>query len=624
VIHCTCLNIEGFPMKIAAAFLGVLLSCSNALAKPVEDAATLLARARVTSGGAAWDAVGALSAKGTEKASGLQAEWRSMLDLRDGRSHQSADFGVVRYAEGFDGHDHWRQDASGGLHNLDSVFARTATVTDAWLARRGWLRADAAGAKLGALAMRSEGEKNYAVVTVTPPGGQPVELWFDPASARLERSVRTMPISIVSVTYADYRKVDGVELPFSTTTRDDAGNGDDIVELQSYQLHASASDSDFVRPSLPDDAHVPAAGTTVPLDFTRYLVVEAKLNGKGPFAFILDTGGHDIITPDVAQQLGLKAVGSGTSGGAGEGTMAQADVRVDRFEIGAAVMTDQHFFVMPLQYGTIERGARTPLAGIIGMEVFERFGVRIDYRAKTLTLRPRTGYRHVGGGTPLRMTFSDDLPLVEASFEGKRGDFALDTGNGGSLLVQHLWAGQQGLTQQLKSGIELVSYGAGGASRNWASRAGRFDIAGQTQRHLVARYAEDKHGAFSSRTEAGNLGTEVLAPFTLDFDYASGQVWFEPVPGWTPSPFDRSGVRAYKERADAFNVVLVGDKTPGATAGIKAGDEIIAVDGMAAKQLSGDDWFHKITQAPGTSLALTLRRDGVERQAMLMLRELLP
>ncbi|MEO7323404.1 MAG: aspartyl protease family protein [Dokdonella sp.] len=611
-------------MKSTTMVFGLLLLCANASAASVKTATALLARARAASGGKVWDGIAAISARGTEKASGLSAQWRLDVDLQGGRLRQSADFGVLRYAEGIDGHAHWRQDASGGIHDLDSGFARTATITDAWLARRGWLHADAAGAKLGALTSKREGDKTYAVFAATPRNGQAVELWFDPSSARLERSVRTMPISIVSVSYSDYRKVDGVELPFSIVTRDDAGNGDDVVELQSYATHASAADADFTRPSPPDDASVPVAGTVVPIEFERYVVVEAKLNGKGPFAFILDTGGHDIITPDIAKQLGLTAVGSGTSGGAGEGTMSQSDVRIARFEIGEAVMTDQHFFVMPLQYSTVERGARAPLAGILGLEVFERFGVRLDYRAKTLTLRPRVGYRHVGGGTSLRMTFSDDLPLVQATLEGKGGDFALDTGNGGSLVVQHLWAERVGLAQRLKGGIEMVSYGAGGASRNWASRADHFRIAGQDLRRLEARYAEDKHGSFSSRTEAGNIGTDVLAQFTLDFDYGSRQVWFESTPGWSPSPFDRSGVRAYKERADAFTVVLVGENTPAALAGVRKADEIVAIDGVAANEVSGDAWFRKITQAPGTTLALTFRRDGVERQATLKLRERLP
>jgi hypothetical protein len=225
---------------------------------------------------------------------------------------------------------------------------------------------------------------------------------------------------------------------------------------------------------------------------------------------------------------------------------------------------------------------------------------------------------------PLRIAFADDIPLVEAGFEGHRGDFALDTGNGGSMLVQHVWAERVGLAKRLKSGIAMVSYGAGGASRNWASRVDHFGIAGQDLRHQIARYAEDRHGSFSSRTEAGNIGSDVLAYFTLDFDYAAKQVWFEPSPSWSPPPFDRSGVRAYKERADAFSVVLVGERTPAALAGMKKGDEIVSIDGTSATRLSGDEWFRKITQAPGTALKLGLRRDGAERSVTLTLRELLP
>jgi len=35
----------------------------------------------------------------------------------------------------------------------------------------------------------------------------------------------------------------------------------------------------------------------------------------------------------------------------------------------------------------------------------------------------------------------------------------------------------------------------------------------------IVRYAEDSAGAFSSRTETANIGTEALANFVLDFDY---------------------------------------------------------------------------------------------------------
>ena len=45
----------------------------------------------------------------------------------------------------------------------------------------------------------------------------------------------------------------------------------------------------------------------MPVEYDGDVVVEAMLNGQGPFAFILDTGGHDILTPEVAAALGPQA-----------------------------------------------------------------------------------------------------------------------------------------------------------------------------------------------------------------------------------------------------------------------------------------------------------------------------
>jgi hypothetical protein len=287
------------------------------------------------------------------------------------------------------------------------------------------------------------------------------------------------------------------------------------------------------------------------------------------------------------------------------------------------VMTDQHFYVLPFQYRVTERGTRAPLAGLIGIELFERFAVRMDYRAKQLTLRPLQGYRYTGSGVPVRMTFTDDIPLIQARFNGIAGDFSIDTGNGGTLVVQHRWARKHGLAERMKQGVQMVSFGVGGQSSNWASR-GQFEVAGITLRNVVSRYAEDPRGAFSSRTEAGNIGTEVLAHFTLDFDYANDTVYFEPVPGFVPTPYNRAGMQAPKDDPDAFTVAIVASNTPAAEAGLQRGDRIIAVDGTPAKEMSGRQMARKLTQAPGTTLTVVAQRNGVERSYSLKLREILP
>jgi len=338
------------------------------------------------------------------------------------------------------------------------------------------------------------------------------------------------------VTFSDYRTVAGVKLPFRVETKDDAGNVD-LLEISEYRANTEIPKGAFDQPTIPDDTTVGGGKSVVPVDIDGYVIVEATLNGKGPFAFIFDTGGHAILTPEVVKTLGLDAGGSGSAGGAGADRLDLQYAKVGSVEIGGVKLKDQTFFVIPLQYNTLDRAPLPPLAGILGLEILERLAVQIDYRASTMTFWPRQSYRYAGKGTALDISFSDDIPLATAKLNGISGEFALDTGNGGSTVIQHLWAEKNGLADQMKRGIEMVSFGSGGETKNWASRIHVFEIAGRTFQNIEGRYAEDKQGSFSSRTEAGNIGTDLLANFTLDFDYSHNRIWFEYVPGYTPPPF---------------------------------------------------------------------------------------
>ena len=459
-------------------------------------------------------------------------------------------------------------------------------------------------------------------MTATPPGGQAVELWFDARTHLLARSMRRMPISTQAVAYADYRAVDGLQLPHRIEAGDVGSSNLDTVTVARWSRTAPR-DAAFAEAVPPADTTL-AAPTTVPVEIDGEVTLQATLNGR-TYDFILDTGGHDIITPAVAQALGLKPAGASESGGAGAGTIAQQDVRVASLRIGAATLRDQHFYVIPLQYSTVERGARPALAGILGLELFERLAVRLDYAARTLTLRTfAQAARETRRGTPVPIYFDDDSPLLDGRIEGKPGLIALDTGNSGSTVVQAVWAKRNDLADTLKRGFETVSYGAGGESRNWASRLGRLEIGGQVLEHQIGRYAEDSAGSFSSITEAANVGTDVLANFALDFDYRHGTIWFDPRPGHVAPPFNRSGVRAYKEDATAFLVALVTPGSPAAEAGLKKGDRIVSVDGVPAERLSGSALFAKNTQAPGTVVEFGIADGTTTRRVNLALREQLP
>jgi hypothetical protein len=603
-----------------------LMAASFGLMAPVpstaasnDGAQAVLASARTAAG--RLELSGIRVESGTEAASGLTGRWRKSIDLESGRTRTVADFGVFSTTDVWDGKNYWRQDKSGGVHALNSPFAQANNVTEAWLASFGYLKSDAAGAKLERLADGVEGGRHFAIVRATPGAGQSIDLWFDTKSYHLHRTVQIMTTYTKTVTYEDYRDRSGIPMASTITTEDGVDADRDVIHIENVSLAKSARD--FVRPEPIADFSIAGGKTTIPIEFDGDVIVEAKLNGEGPFAFILDTGGHDIVTPEVSALLHLKPVGAGASGGSGEGTMPLQFAQVDQMEIGGVTLRNQSFTVIPLPVDTTEQGARPPLAGILGLELFERFAMRLDYGRKTLSFQSLSGYKHEGPGTAVPIFFTDDQPLFDARIANVPGQIALDTGNSGTLIVQGVWADGHGLQRQMKSGFPSLGYGMGGASQSWSSRVD-LEVAGSLFRGVIARYSKDQKGAFSSRTEAGNVGNDILAGFTLEFDYAHGEVWFEPASGHVPRVFDRAGLSFFKEEPDAFKISAVAAGTPAAEAGLRTDDAITAIDGKSASQVSGWDLRRSMRAPPGTKVTLSLIRNGQPFTVAVILRELLP
>jgi predicted aspartyl protease len=598
-----------------------VFASAGAIADPAD---TVLDQARQAAGGAAWDSLAALSAEGDETSSGMKGRWTLTQDLKTGLMHQASDFGIIRTEEVWGPRGHWRRDISGGVHPIDSAFARQLAATDAWMARRDYLKPGHAGATFGTVAQHDEGGLRYDVITATPPGGAAIELWFDAATHLLAQTRRAVATNPETVTYDDYRPVDGRMLPFSVTTDEDDPAALDIVKVIRYQPLPSADPKVFTEPSPPNDTTVANGKVTIPIEFDGDIMFDVMLNGKGPFTFLLDTGGHNILTPEGAKALGVTPQGSGSSGGAGEGTLPEQYVHIDTLSIGGVTLKDQAFFVIPMGSNFADRGAKPPLAGLLGLELFERMAIAIDYAGKTMTFQPLATYRHEGKGTAAPIHFYEDIPLVDATLEGHPGIFAIDTGNSTSLAVQHVWADKVGLGERMKKGLAMTSFGAGGESRNWASRMDALTLGGTTIVGAVGRYANDRKGAFASISEAGNIGNEILPNFVVTFDYGHEQMWLEPRPGFKPLPFSRSGMSLSKQTPEAFTVVNTVAGGPAEGAGLKKGDVITAIDEVPANQLSSRDVLRRMTQPEGTKVALNYTRDGHPAQTELTLRVLLP
>lgn len=583
----------------------------------------LLANVRSAAGGAAWKRYAEITAVGTARMSGLTGAARMSDDLARGRYAQRFEIaGMGPSAEVYDGRTVWSQDISGGVHALNAPFARKRAVTSAYLARRAYLDPPAA-ATLTCVGTQRSKRGNAVLLRVQPRGGIPAILSIDARTYLVDSVSERLPTTTSVTRYADYRQVDGLVLPFAiasgTLAEPENGFG---VTVRRYALSLRATDRDFARPAARNPAQMldGATSTTVPLRIEgRQLLVWASIDGHAPMPFILDTGGHAILTTQAARTLGLHGAGAGVSGGSGAHTVALQYASADSLRIGQARLRNQRFLVIPYPFSFYERGRKPPLAGILGLEIFERFAVRIDYGRKKLTLTPLQRYVHSGSGVAVPIAFQEDLPLTRATADGRAGLFGLDTGNAGTVILFGDFLKRTGLERAYPKGVTAEGHGTGGADVGRIVGLRSFAFAGRTFTNVPTFLTHMRSGSFSSWTEAGNFGYEVLARFVPTFDYANDTLYLDRSPLAHAPPRNRAGLAFGKSVPGAFDVEAVKPGSPAAQTGIVAGDRIVAVDGKDASWFSRADLYDLTTQPPGTRLRLRVVHGKTTKDVTLVL-----
>lgn len=580
-------------------------------------------------GAANWDRISETSAYGRASMAGLEGTARFDYDLIHGRYARRFKISVMgSNAEIYDGKTVWSQDISGGVHPYDSPYARRQSVTSAYLARRGYFdrREQATFTCLGT---RVDGGRPEIVIRVQPKGGSPADLAIDTKTHLLSSVSVRSPLQTSVVTYGDYRTIDGLVLPFSVSSGTKADPTDDYAfSVTRYDIRRQVHDADFSKPVPPDNIQMVggAASTTVPMMLEgRQLMVWAAINGHAPMPFILDTGGHAILTTLAARALRLKASGAGESGGSGAGTISTQYTHVNSVRVGNAELLDQPFLVIAYPYSFYERGKRTPLAGIIGLELFERYAVRLDYGDRTVTLSPLSTFHHNGHngrGTAVAFTFESDpdMPMVEAAADGHQGLIGIDTGNAGNLILFGDFLKRTGLLWRYSPGVRLIGQGTGGSNTGHLENLRSFAIGGHDLRNVATNFTRMNRGSFSAWTQAGNMGFSILSRFIPTFDYAHQKVYLDPELRETPIDKNRAGIAFAKNEPDAFDVLLVRPESAASAAGIAAGDRIVAVNGKDASNYSRADLVEIVAQGTGTRVNMRIQRAGVSKNVSIVLR----
>ncbi|MGH8161453.1 MAG: hypothetical protein ACRESR_04780, partial [Gammaproteobacteria bacterium] len=315
-------------LTLTSSLLPAAVFAASAVPSPTSAAVpqTTLATMCRAEGGTHWRTVSAIADEGTLRSEGLIGSEHDLFDLRGGRQRAERQFAAYASAGGIDAHGAWRQDRSGQVHPLNSHEADTLAVTDRWLAQRGYCKLQRLPASLKRLTAITKHGVTYDRIDATPPRGRTVTMWIGRRHHHLARTVMLRSFQTVTTRYGNYRNVQSVELPFRIST--DVGNPQqaDVETIHHYHLLDHVPAKALQRPdNAVTDARI--AGdkpkTVVPFTYgNTHLLIEARIDGKGPFPFVLDTGGHAILTPATAKLLDLKTHGAGRGYGAGSGSIA--------------------------------------------------------------------------------------------------------------------------------------------------------------------------------------------------------------------------------------------------------------------------------------------------------------
>jgi predicted aspartyl protease len=621
---------------VCRLFLSVLLSIFllvPATKTHAEDANTVFARFKAASGGAQWDKVHSLLSTGELSGGGLSGDVRRLQDLLTGRSSESSQMGPLDDADGYDGTHAWERNSGGEVAVQDNPEAIRRARSQAWLDANAYWYPQRMSATYGKVEPRELNGKRFNVIQAIPDGGDPVTLWFAIDTGLLTRIVQNEIGGITTATVvADYRKVDGVLLPFHLMSDDtDAAGRTDPrshldIRIDHADINVAVSDSNFAIPAMVSTAHInDASGTTsVPFDLVNHhIYVDGAVDGK-PVRLMFDTGASNLLTPTAAKRLGLTSKGTLANGGAGEQVTDLGFARAKQVRVGAATLADPVFAVTSL--GDLPKVEGVPLDGLVGYEMFRRFGVTIDYAKKQLTLSEAKKFMPPSGATALTFNLDGHHAVIPGTLDGMPVRLIVDTGSRGSLAMSAPFVRAHDLVAKYVASPEAVTgWGVNGGSRGRPARFGTLRLGDLDIDGIAGDLFIGNKGAFANPDWSGDLGGGVLQRFTLALDYANKKIYLAPNTDiGKPYAFDRSGLWLLLD-GDALKVVDIAKDSAAEHSDLHVGDRISSIDGEAISKKSLSDWRQQLRELPvDTRLTIRFQRDGKSSDSTLTLADRMP
>jgi hypothetical protein len=608
----------------ALAILSTTIAASAAEFDP--RVTQLIAASGKALGATSLASVSTLRIDATISAAGLHGTLKQYIDLRDGRFAETTTLAPIVQLDGYDGRVDWNADGSHLVWNDGGDSARSAEINQAYIASYSLWKPQSRGAAIVWLGTKTANGGAYDVLQITPVGSKvPFDAWFDHTTHLPARAFFVNGFTTSTLTLSDYRRVRGLNVAHKLHVDSSDGNNADI-SIERVTFNPPGAQAELARPQTrPIDFSMQGGktSTTVPITLAQnHVYLDVMLNGKGPYHFIFDTGGSNVVDPAVAQEIGALGNGSAQGSGVGSQTEGFSFARVAALQVGDALLKDQFFAIAPVRQG-FGISAGRPVDGLIGWEVLARYVTTFDYANQSVTLSLPGSTQTPANGHVVPFVFYGTQPQIACTIDGIAGECTIDTGARDTItFMAPFIAAHPQIVPAATTAEGVNGFGLGGPAMGKLGRVAQVGIDDLQLNNLVADYTTQKSGALAAPFVAANIGGNLLHRFTVTFDYNNGTMTLVPNAAFSETDaYERAGLFVIK-RAGNVMVVDARPGTPAASAGIVKGDVIDSIDGAPAKTMMLTDVRALFAQPAGTVLTLQLTgKNGTQRSVKLTLQD---
>lgn len=375
----------------------------------------------------------------------------------------------------------------------------------------------------------------------------------------------------------------------------------------------------------------------IPIEIHNNLVVvPVLLNGALPLKFIVDTGVRTAILTEKTYTdiLNLSYSRKYIIAGPGGENLIEAYITngVD-LQLPGVDGHGHALLVLGEDYLELRNYLGTDVHGVLGYELFSRFVVKVDYKAKVMTLMTPEKLRLTRKYQTLPLTVEDTKPYMMVSITQKNGEkkklkLLVDSGASHSLLLDP--ASDSTLDIPKNAVSCTVGRGLGGEIRGKNGRLEELTIGRYALKDVLANYPDANSYVDTLKIgqsfRNGTMGGEVLSRFTVIYNFSQEQLHLKKNADFKKGfYYNLSGltIRAKGSRLNTFEITDIRSGSSSFLADLNVGDEIISVNGINTSELNLNLLNGYLNVKPGKKVNLQIKRNGVLLSKKLILKNTL-